>query len=95
MVREIKVGMLGAGFMGRAHTNAYNQMPQFFYPPPAVPVKTVLCESDTPKGEDFIQQWGWNRLEADWHNLMSSGEIDLFDNAGPNDMHYEPDFSCG
>lgn len=89
-MKEIKVGMLGYAFMGRAHSNAYNQMPKFFYPPPARPVKEVVCGRTGAKVQDFATQFGWNRTETDWHALMNADAIDLFDNCGPNNLHAEP-----
>jgi predicted dehydrogenase len=94
MVKELKVGMLGYSFMGRAHSNAYNQMPKFFYPAPAIPVKKVVCGRTKAKAEDFAKQFGWEKVETDWHKLMNKSEIDVFDNSGPNDMHLEPNISA-
>jgi predicted dehydrogenase len=76
-MKEIKVGMLGYSFMGRAHSNAFNQMPKFFYPPPAMPIKEVVCGRNKTKVEDFAKQFGWNRVETNWKNMIKKGEIEL------------------
>lgn len=93
MARDLKVGMLGYAFMGRAHSNAFNQIPKFFYPPPANPIKEVVCGRNEAAVRTMAQQFGWNRVETDWKKMMKSG-IDVFDNCGPNDMHYEPNISA-
>lgn len=93
-MKEIKVGMLGHSFMGRAHSNAFNQMPKFFYPPPAMPIKEVVCGRNKAKLDDFAKQFGWNRTETDWKNMIKKGEIELFDNSGPNDIHLEPNIAA-
>ena len=89
-MRELKVGMLGYAFMGRAHSNAYNQMPIFFYPPPAYPIKEIVCGRTESKVKEFAKQFGWKKYETDWKKMIIKGQIDVFDNNGPNNMHLEP-----
>ncbi len=89
-MKELKVGMLGYAFMGRAHSNAYNQMPKFFYPPPAKPLKEIVCGRTEPKVKEFASQFGWKNVETNWKNMIKSDKIDVFDNCGPNFMHLEP-----
>lgn len=93
-MKELKIGMLGYSFMGRAHSNAYNQMPCFFYPPPAKPIKEIVCGRTKSKVESFADQFGWNQIETDWKNMIKSGKIDIFDNSGPNNMHLEPNIQA-
>ncbi|MBD3353574.1 MAG: gfo/Idh/MocA family oxidoreductase [Candidatus Lokiarchaeota archaeon] len=93
-MKKIKVGMLGYSFMGRAHSNAYNQMPKFFYPPPAEPVKEIVCGRTKENVNSFAKQFGWNQVETDWKKMIDSDKIDLFDNSGPNNMHLEPNIAA-
>ncbi len=93
-MKELKVGMLGYAFMGRAHSNAYNQMPKFFYPPPAQPVKEIVCGRTESKVKEFSKQFGWNNVETDWKQMIKSDKIDVFDNCGPNFMHLEPNIQA-
>ena len=86
--------MLGYSFMGRAHSNAFNQMPKFFYPPPAEPVKEIVCGRTEAKVKDFANQFGWNSVETDWKKMIKADKIDLFDNSGPNYMHLEPNIQA-
>lgn len=94
MVKDLKVGMLGYAFMGRAHSNGYNQMPKFFYPPPANPIKAVVCGRTKPKVDDFAKQFGWAKAEYDWHKMVKKSEIDILDNSTPNDMHLDPNIAA-
>lgn len=89
-MKELKVGMLGYAFMGRAHSNGYNQMPIFFYPPPAKPIKEIVCGRTESKVKAFAEQFGWNKVETDWRKMIKSDKINVFDNCGPNNMHVEP-----
>jgi predicted dehydrogenase len=93
-MKEIKVGMLGYSFMGRAHSNGYNQMPKFFYPPPAMPIKAVVAGRTKDKAEYFAKQFGWNKVETDWKNMIKKDVIDLLDNCGPNNLHLEPNIAA-
>ena len=56
---KLRVGMLGYAFMGKAHSNAYRQMPHFFYPPPATPVMKVICGIGDAEVEKARNQLGW------------------------------------
>jgi predicted dehydrogenase len=94
MGKELKVGMLGYQFMGRAHSNAYLQMPRFFYPPPAKPILKVVCGRHQEKVTAFAQQFGWNEVETDWKKMIQRGRIDVFDNCGPNNLHCEPNIAA-
>ncbi|MHA1733610.1 MAG: Gfo/Idh/MocA family protein [Promethearchaeota archaeon] len=90
MAKEVKVGILGYAFMGRAHSNAYNQAPVFFQEMKGVPVKQVACGRTREPLEAFAKQFGWRETETSWENLVKSDKIDLFDNAGPNNIHKDP-----
>jgi predicted dehydrogenase len=37
-MKKLNVGVIGAGFMGKAHVVGYSNMPKLFWPPPAIPV---------------------------------------------------------
>ena len=37
-MKKLNVGLVGAGFMGKAHSIGYSDMPKYFWPAPAVPV---------------------------------------------------------
>ncbi len=93
-MKELKVGMLGYAFMGRSHSNAYNQMPKFFWPPPAMPVKEIVCGRTEDKVKDFANQFGWKNVETDWKKMIKRDKIDVFDNSGPNFMHLEPNIQA-
>lgn len=43
-IKELNVGLIGGGFMGKAHSLAYAAMPMFFWPAPAIPVRKVIAE---------------------------------------------------
>jgi predicted dehydrogenase len=85
---KLRVGLVGYGFMGRTHSNAFAKVNQFFdlkYQP----VLAAVCARDASKVKDFAAQWGFEAAETDWRKLVARRDIDLIDIASPNDTHAE------
>ena len=83
---RVNVALIGQGFMGRAHSNAWGQVGRFFQPP----VKAVMHTVFGQKEEDpsaFAANWGWRDFSTDWRQLVRSPQIDLVDVATPNYLH--------
>jgi myo-inositol 2-dehydrogenase/D-chiro-inositol 1-dehydrogenase len=85
---SLRIGLVGAGFMGRTHSNAYRQARPFF-PREAGVDLVAVCARDEVKVRDFAAQWGFASWETDWRKLLERDDIDLIDIATPNDMHAE------
>lgn len=88
MSRPINVGLIGYGFMGRAHSNAYRKVNQFFDVKHR-PVLKACCARDADKLRTFAQTWGYESTETDWRKLVERKDIDLIDIASPNNTHRE------
>lgn len=87
-MKTLNVGMIGYGFMGRAHSNAYLRVGNFFdlsYQP----VLKAACARDEAKLKAFAAQWGYQSIETDWRKLVAREDIDLVDICVPNDLHAE------
>ena len=87
-MKNLNVGLIGYGFMGRAHSNAFRKVANFFdleYRP----VLKAICARDPEKVKAFASQWGYESCETDWRKLLARDDIDLVDIACPNDMHKE------
>jgi predicted dehydrogenase len=86
--KKLNIGMVGYGFMGRTHSNAFKQVPQFFdlgY----TPVLKTICARSADKAKAFAEQWGYESSVTDWRKLVDDKSIDLIDIASPNDTHME------
>ncbi len=86
--KTINIGLIGYGFMGRTHSNAFDKVNHFFdlgY----TPVLAGICGRDAGKVEAFANQWGYKSSETDWRRLIERKDIDLIDIASPNDTHAE------
>jgi predicted dehydrogenase len=88
MAQELRVGMIGYGFMGRTHSNAYKRLNDFF-PVEHRPVLKAVCARDEAKAKGFAGVWGYERVESDWRKLVNAADIDLIDIGSPNDTHHE------
>ncbi len=86
--KPLRVGMIGYSFMGRAHSNAFRQVSQFF-DLPYRPVLKAACARNAEAVRAFADQWGYASVETDWRKLVARPDIDLIDIAAPNDVHYD------
>lgn len=87
-MQDLRIGMVGYGFMGRTHSNAFSQVNHFF-DVPYRPVLQAICARNPQRAEAFAQRWGYRTTVADWRALVASPDIDLIDIASPNDTHAE------
>jgi predicted dehydrogenase len=88
MAKPLNVGLIGYGFMGRAHSNAYSQVSHFFdlaYRP----VLKAVCARSAVKAKAFADRWGYESVETDWRKLVERKDIDLVDICTPNNVHAE------
>jgi predicted dehydrogenase len=84
--KKLRVGLVGYGFMGRAHSNAFLQAPRFF-DLPYMPVLQAVCARNPDRAAAFAANWGYESIESDWRALVDRKDIDLIDIASPNDTH--------
>ena len=88
MAKEVRVGIVGYNFMGKAHSNAYLNVAKFF-DLPAVPVMAAACGRTRDKVEAFAANWGWESVETSAARLVKRDDIDLVDVCTPNNSHYK------
>jgi predicted dehydrogenase len=87
-MKKLNIGMVGYGFMGRTHSNAFAQVNHFF-DIPYQPVLRTVCARNAARAQAFASKWGYESVETDWRKLIDAPEIDLIDIASPNDTHAE------
>ncbi|MEK7765878.1 MAG: Gfo/Idh/MocA family oxidoreductase, partial [bacterium] len=83
---DLRIGMVGYKFMGKAHSNAWGQVNRFFSPG-AKAVMRAVCGRNEGAVRGFAENWGWQSVETDWRRLVSREDIDVVDIATPNDTH--------
>ena len=88
MAKTLNVGMVGYGFMARAHSNAWSNVAHFF-DTGYRPVLKAVAARNTEKAGGFAGMWGYERVENDWRKLVEARDIDVIDVCVPNDLHAE------
>ncbi len=86
---ELKVGLIGAGWMGRAHAMAYRTARLAFGGQPAAPVLEVVADATEEIAARAAAALGFRRHARDWREVMEDPAVDIVDITTPNDMHYE------
>jgi len=87
MPKPFNVGIIGYGFMGRAHSNAYLKANKFFdldYEP----VLKAACGRKQENVQEFADNWGWESIETDWRALLERDDLDAIDICVPNNLHH-------
>jgi myo-inositol 2-dehydrogenase/D-chiro-inositol 1-dehydrogenase len=87
-MRKLNVAVIGYGFMGRTHSNAFSKVGNFF-DLPFRPVLKTICARNLGRAEAFAGNWGFESAETDWRKVVESPDVDLVDIASPNDTHAE------
>jgi predicted dehydrogenase len=77
-MKEIRVGIVGTKFMGRAHSNAYMDVAHFFELP-AAPVMQVACGRNVPDLRTFARRFGWHDTQTSWKRLVEREDVDVVD----------------
>ena len=87
--KELRIGLIGCGFMGRTHSNGYKRVGDFFPELDYRPVLKAVCSRSKDKVQSFAEQWGYESFETDWKVLIARNDIDAVDICAPNNMHAE------
>ena len=85
-MKQLNVGVIGYGFMGRAHTNALRKVGNFFDLDYELVLKAA-CGRDESKVKAFAKKWGFESYETNWRRIMARKDIDFVDITSPNDVH--------
>ncbi len=88
MPSTLNIGMIGYGFMGRAHSNAYRKVGNFFQTKHR-PVLKAACARHEAGVKAFADNWGYESIETDWRKLIERKDIDAVDICVPNNLHKE------
>jgi predicted dehydrogenase len=83
---SLNIALIGRGFMGRMHSNAWGQVGRFCDPPIA-PVLHTACDQYAEGLDDYAARWGWRNVSTDWKDVCASPEVDLVDLGVPNYLH--------
>jgi predicted dehydrogenase len=88
-MKIVRVGVIGAGWMGRAHAAAFENAARTFGVEPAILEVTAVADVNGSAAEDFARSFKVARWTTDWHDLLGEPSIDVIDITTPNDVHPE------
>ena len=69
--KPLNIGLVGYGFMGRAHSNAYRKVGNFFNLEHEV-VLQAACARNESSIKSFADNWGYASIETDWRKLVEN-----------------------
>jgi predicted dehydrogenase len=87
-LKKLNVAIIGTGFMGKAHSNAWGQVPKFFQLG-IKPVMKVACDTEIDCTTTFANNWGWETIETDWRKVVERKDVDIIDVCTPTWLHQE------
>lgn len=90
MAKNCNVALIGQGFMGRTHSNAFLKVSKFFTSLPMNPTMHTVFGMANENPQVFADRWGWKHASTDWQKTIRNEEIDFVDIVTPNFMHMPP-----
>lgn len=87
MAKELRVGMIGAGLMGKAHSLAMAALPIYFGSQPVQLTREVVAEIDDDLAETARERFGFNRASSDWKAVVDDPGVDVIDIVVPSNLH--------
>ncbi|MCL2562460.1 MAG: Gfo/Idh/MocA family oxidoreductase [Oscillospiraceae bacterium] len=88
-MKKLNVGVIGAGFMGKAHVVGYSNMPKLFWPAPAIPVMKTVCDIVPEIAAEAKDRFSFEKSCTDWRDIVNDPEIDVVSICTPNNVHAE------
>lgn len=86
-MKDIRIGLIGAGFMGKAHAAAFRNIPLLFGNEPGRPILEILADVDEEVVAKRAGQFGFSRWTTNWRDVIADPEVDIVDITTPNHMH--------
>lgn len=87
-MEQVRIGMVGYKFMGKAHSLAYREVPTVFPEVPR-PAMKVICGRDEAGVKQAAEQFGWESYSTDWKDLVNRDDLDVIDINAPSNVHKE------
>jgi predicted dehydrogenase len=88
-MKTYNIGLIGAGFMAKAHAIAYSGMPIFFWPAPALVNKKIIADLTQERADAAAAQFGFEKGTGNWKDIIQDPSIDIIDICTPNNAHAE------
>ncbi|MCL5109963.1 MAG: Gfo/Idh/MocA family oxidoreductase [Chloroflexi bacterium] len=93
-VPQIGVGVIGYGFMGRAHSLGYKRQIDAYWPPKVLPRLLAICGRNGERVRAAAQRWGYEGYYTDWRELIADPAVRIVDNCTQPFLHAEPSLAA-
>lgn len=87
-MKEIRIGLVGSGWMGKAHSSALADAEMLFGPDYGVASFEIVADNNLPAAQAAQKKIGFKKVSEDWHDVVTDPNVDLVDIATPNAFHY-------
>jgi predicted dehydrogenase len=94
MAKDIRVGLIGAGFIGQMHSLSLGDIRRVRRGPVICPSLIAVCERNPTLAGMMVDRYGWQEIVSEWPAIISRSDVDLLINAGPNLLHAEPSIAA-
>lgn len=88
-MKRIRVGVIGFGWMGRAHSRSLRRLPTVFPDRGLFPQLVICADADELARQVALDGFGFHRVTENWHDVISSDDVDVVYIAAPNMLHVE------
>lgn len=85
--KVVRIGLIGAGWMGKAHSTAFHNAGMIFGD--ELPVFEIVSDVSEEQVSSFAGTVGYKRYTTNWMEVVTDPDVDLVDVATPNSMHFE------
>ncbi|MDO4549033.1 MAG: Gfo/Idh/MocA family oxidoreductase [Clostridia bacterium] len=89
VLKTIRIGLIGAGWMGKAHSSAFLDEQMLFGPDYGTVEFEMVADANEQSARAAQRKIGFRRVSADWRDVVTDPDVDLVDVATPNAFHYE------
>ena len=88
-MKDIRIGLIGTGGMGKAHATAFKNVPLVFGNQPGRPILEIVADIDANALEKWAGEFGFVRWTTNWKELVEDPGVDVVDITTPNHLHAE------
>ena len=88
-MKDLRIGLIGAGFMGKAHAAAFKNVPLIFGNEPGRPILEIIADVDEQAVAKRAAEFGFARWTTNWREVVEDPQVDIVDITTPNHLHTE------
>lgn len=89
MSNTLNIGLIGSGFMGQAHADAYRRAGNLYKDLARTPVLYAIADQNDELAERSRRRLGFEKAYGDWRKMLEDPKVDVIDITTPNNLHPE------